>query len=168
MEQEGGDMWKNRALAWEGRAGPDARIGRVSYTVYSRDAHTDLHDPFSDGKIKDAYCESFKTLDAAKRSYEKRIKRPHTKECDLQMHMEFGGFFWSMGDFYVPRISETYIWLARWREDGAFIETYHINESKFAERDTDRVTDELTRTSKTPGLRSYYEEQHQQKKAKTN
>lgn len=147
------DVWKNYKLFWSGN-GPDPRISGIGYTVYSRDEHQDPHNLFP--STKGEFSASFKTLEAAKKCYERRIKLPTTKECDIQMHMTFGGFWVKFDDVPVPRFSETYIWLVRWRADGAFLESYHLNESKFGERDTDRCTDELSRAEHIPGLRSYY------------
>lgn len=148
--------------------GPDPRIRNAIFVVYSRDALTDLGDAFADCVSDgiDEYTECFETLAAAKNAYETRIRRQKTKQCDIQLHLTFGSVFFRLNCDrpLVPQFSETYIYLVRWRADGAFLESYHINESRFGERQDDVRTDELSRTTKRPGLMAYYVQEHEKTK----
>jgi hypothetical protein len=109
---------------------------------------------------------SAKTLEGARKMYQTRIMRPATVECDLQMRITFGGHYYTIDTPFRPQFSTAYIYLARWRKDGAFMESYHINDSKFAERPEER--NELDKNTRNPGLLSHWSALEQaKKKAKT-
>ena len=159
------DEWKDLSQKWTGK-GPDPRIQPASFSVISYDTLFDPTDPFSEGTDGKGYWQkAFKTFEAARKAYEKRIRRAETKQCDIQMHMRLCGYYQYFQEVYRPSFSETYIYLVRWRQDGAFLESYHINESRFGERNTKQRADELQRPNQ-PGLLSYWEKKHEEEKAK--
>lgn len=152
---EESDIWKNLKEEWSEERGPDPRIQSFTFSVESQDELSNPNDPYAP-LPNSHWSKSFKTLKDAIAAYEKRIKRPETKECDIRLHMAFGGYWRSIKEPFHPNFSETYIYLVRWRADGAFVESYHLNESKFGERNHGKVSDELTRLKTVPGLMSYW------------
>jgi len=146
--------WNNLREKWTGR-GPDPRIQLAVFSVRSYDKLYDPTDPFAEATV-DSWEKEFKTIAAATKAYQKRIERPQTKQCDIMMHMKYGGYFQYFDEPFRPTFFQTYVYLVRWREDGAFLESYHINESKFGERNTNQATDELERRN-NPGLLSYWQ-----------
>lgn len=162
------DIWKNLREEWPDDAkGPDPRVQRFSFLVESQDELSDPADPY--GPLPDSFwSQPFKTLKTAIAAYEKRIKRPQTKECDIKLHMLFGGYWRSIKEVFHPNFSETYIYLVRWRSDGAFLESYHLNESKFGERNHGKAFHELPQLEAVPGLMSHWVAEAEKKKKQKN
>lgn len=155
-EEKEDDVWNNLRLFWE-KDGPDPRLREPIFTVYSTDSYTNPAEIYAP-EPEDVYAKNFSTIKGAMSCYRTRIERPKTQSCDIQLQMGFGGFYQSArAKVFCPNFHTTYIYLVRWRLDGAFVESYHVNESKFGERETDKVCDELQRTKNVPGLMSYWE-----------
>ncbi len=156
------DPWNDLSLAWPEDSGPDPRI-RGDFVVYSSDKKSDPTDPFGDTL---SWSEDHNTLKSAINAYKKRIRRPETQECDIQLNLKFGGHYMTIKEPIRPSFPETYIYLTRWRRGGAFVESYHLNEIKFSERNHGKRTDELHRTADTPGLMSHYVEEAKKRQKK--
>jgi hypothetical protein len=140
------ELWKNLSDQWPNDQGPDPRMS-FDFTVDSRDVHLD----FKDQSIPPGeWTGQANTLEDAHGMYCKRIQRPQTLECDIQMKIQFGGHFRRMDGPMTPQFNTAYIYVARWRKDGAFMESYHVNQSKFAERGSEQ--NELDRSTVHPGL----------------
>lgn len=146
MSRVPAELWKNKGEYWPNDNGPDPRMS-FTFTVFSRDAH---QLDFNSMRIPNGeWSDSAKTLESAYKLYQKRIQRPETVECDLQMCIEFGGYLRKLEEPIVPQFSSSYIFIARWRKDGAFIESYHMNDIVFAEREPEQNIRE-------PGLLSHW------------
>lgn len=145
------DLFNADQPQWKG-PGPDARITSARFIVTSYGELLDPSQPFA-GSKKGAWQRVYASFKAAKGAYERRIVRECTQECSIELRLKFGTGLFSIGE--IP-FNETYICLVRWRSDGAFLESYHVNEAKFAERDHGRRTDELVRIRGVPGRRSAY------------
>lgn len=151
-------IWKDFSKSWPQEGfGPDPRIRKYDFSVRYQTKHTD---PSNDGLINEGEREKhFKTFEQAVKHYEKMVSDPSIVECDIRMTIEFGGYYRTMQKVFTPSFNHTYIYLVRWRKDGAFLESYHFNESKFAERAPMDGKHENTVLTKTPGLMSYWIEQ---------
>lgn len=158
-----GDLWTDAREHWpEDARGPDPRVRSFRFVVNSWNYLDDVTDPFSDN-TKKMWCKTFKTAQAAFNAYHARVKRDETQRCEVCMRIEYGCIWQTAPKVPMPMFGgETFVYLIRWRADGAFTETYHVNERKFGER-SKRCVDELSRTRDTPGLMTHYV-----KKAKIN
>jgi hypothetical protein len=156
-----GDLWTDAGVFWpEDAPGPDPRVRAFKFVVSSWDYLDDVKDPFGE-TVDKMWDKEYKTAQAAINAYHNRLKRKETQRCDIQMNLKYGSIFQQVVSTPIPRLSPmfsgtVYIYLARWRADGAFVETYHTNERKFSERNHKRRTDELDRTCDTPGLMEHY------------
>lgn len=145
-------VWNDPSLPWT-YDGPDPRW-TYTLTVHSSRVQQDIKDDgmvYEDEEVYDA-----KDMAAALVWYSMCTLDPSMKHCDVRLRLSFGGLYEpyrEVGEPYIPRIGDTYIYLVRWRADGAFLESYHVNETKFAEREPER--NELTKI-KAPGLMSHY------------
>lgn len=166
------DVWSDPRTAWpDENPGPDPRIRDFKFEVRSYDILNDVSDPFSESG--EPWANEYTTLKAACNAYHKRIKRKATKQCDLILVMNYGSCWQKpLRGIWVPMVNDVYNYLARWRADGAFVETYHLNEMRFGER-SKRKLNERTETHDTPGLFSYWksrqekgEQERQAKKQK--
>lgn len=147
------DIWDDWRELWEGK-GPDPRIQPLVFYVKSRDDFIAPSEPFE--TMEGEWSDTFNTMKKAMTAYKKRMKRTKTKQCDIQLHLKFGGAWQIAHKIPRPHFPETWIYLVRWRADGAFLESYHTNTSKFGERDHGRRTNELQNMTKTPGLLSHW------------
>jgi len=155
-----GDVWTDTRMGWpDDREGPDPRIRSYTFHVESYDTLDDVKDPFSEEGEEDGngfYSNEFKNMKSACNAYHRRVKRPHTKRCDLFLCVSFGTVFMTKSKVSAPQTNQAYMYISRWRADGAFVETYHVNEMKFAER-------ELTEAENTPGLYSHWKKRKKNK-----
>jgi hypothetical protein len=164
------EVWSDRREPWPEAHGCDARITCV-FMVQSRDVHTALNDGI--GRIPvGEWSESADTLEAAVKLYQERISRPNTVECDIEVKTEFGGVWTTYGPNYVPhpQCSASYMYLVRWRKDGAYLESYHMNSSKFGERvkDDEHVRDEKERQQRLGSMAHWTRVYEEEKKTKMN
>jgi endonuclease IV len=151
-----GDTWNELKEDWTLRPGPDPRW-RINYIqVNWRFAHTAL-----DGHDLIQEDEQFYTAkdieDAREKFHEVVASVKGVKEIDVSLCLNFGGLF-DRREIFVPWTSEVHIFLVRWREDGAYPESYHFNESRFGERVSDEHHHELGGSRKHPGLMSYWKD----------
>ena len=157
------EAWGDFREQWKGDT-PDARLA-FEYRVYSRDHLIDVAQRFSDTALG-LWMDSCKTMAGAYSLYKKRIKRPKTKECFIELKVNFGGVWGVYKTPFRPEFKETYIVIARWRADMAYMESYHVNESKYWERNNE-ACDELERGRK-PGLMFYWNEKHRETEKEEN
>lgn len=153
--------WDNVTVAWNS-PGPDPRIQTWDFIVRSSNELLDLRDPFA-RPTEDEWVHHCKSFKVAMNEYKKRISRVTTKTCEIELHMKFGCYFQNLKEPLHPNFNETWIYLVRWREDGAFLESYHTNESKFGERTHGRKTNELPEMKKAPGLMAHWEAEYEKR-----
>lgn len=156
-------IWKDFSKSWPQEGfGPDPRIRSFKYSVRTQKNHTD---PSNDYKVMDGEeIKHVKTFEQAVKLYEKKVSDPSIVECDIMMEIEFGGYYRRLEPIFTPSFNHTYIYLVRWRKDGAFLESYHFNESKFTERAPMEGKHENTVLTKTPGLMSAKESETKKQK----
>lgn len=155
------DPWKSDASY------PDPRINSWQFVVSARKEHEDLNDEYPPlPEYEETHC--FKTMKAAYNCYKKAISRTEIIECDIEMILVPGGAYHPPKHF-IPRNREFRSWVVRWREDGAFLESYHDSGMKFRERVDPSYDPEDPECQ--PGLKShwvqkYKEEEKEQKRKK--
>ena len=157
------DQWKDLRETWDCRPGPDPRWRIEGIQVIWRFAHTSL-DKWERTQHDEQHYQA-KTLEDARKKFEHVVtKVAGVKEIDVKLHLVLGGFFRT--SFVAPYTSEVNIYLIRWREDGAFPESYHFNEVRFAERKLDEGHHELGGGRSFPGLMKYWKDKEEEREAK--
>lgn len=145
-------------LFWEDQPdtrGPDPRIRKVEFYVYSSDdaSKNEISDPFA----KFDFDFSTNDIHEAIAMYHERIQRPETFCCDLQMCVTFGGY-WSTLSMVCPRYNESWTYVARWRADTVCLESYSINPMRFAERSTLKTNELPENDHAQNGLLSFWKQ----------
>lgn len=160
MKKVRDSVWTDLTKDWD-HEGPDPRWNIKGITV----RWSNVQQPIDqDGMMyEDEQSYSAKNLADAQKKYRTCLSDPAIKHCDVMLELSFGGLYRRLTEKTVgiPHMNGTYIYLVRWRADGAYLETYHINSSKFGERGAER--NELTKTGNQPGLMEHYRKEKKQK-----
>jgi hypothetical protein len=154
--------WDDLRAYWpDDGHGPDARVRWALYVIW-RTAPTDPAK--GDGRVPaDEQQEEFRDMQHAMAWWRSLISDDTVQEVDVQMRLKMGGVWWKGRDDGVvhPRMTESYIYLLRWRRDGAYLESYHFNDARFGERDATADHHECSVVKHEPGLMAHWKNKKQ-------